>query len=105
MRKRKHIVESLFGEAKEFHGLRRARFRGLDRVTIQVLWTATVLNIKRILENATELKEASSNLFRAHLHDFANFINFYIKLSKNLKFLLRDLFIPVGASRVVISPT
>lgn len=105
MRRRKHIVESLFGEAKEFHGLRRARFRGLDRVTIQVLWTATVLNIKRILENATEFKRASSNLLKVYLHDFINFFNFYIKLSKNFKFSLRDLFFPVKASWAIKSPT
>ncbi len=105
MKRRKHILESLFGEAKEFHGLRRARFRGLDRVTIQVLWTATVLNIKRLLENATGLKRASSNLLKAHLRDSANFVNFYIKLSKNLKFLLRNLFIPVGTRLAIISPT
>lgn len=105
IRKRKHILESLFGEAKEFHGLRRARFRGLERVTIQVLWTATVLNIKRILENAAELKKASSNLFKAGLYDFANFVNFYIKLSKNFKFSFRDLFSPVETCRVIKSPT
>lgn len=96
MRKRKHVIESLFGEAKEFHGLRRARFRGLDRVTIQVLWTATVLNIKRLVKNATRLKDATSCLLNGCLCDSANFINFYIKLSKNFKFLLREIFSPVN---------
>lgn len=96
MRKRKHILESLFGEAKEFHGLRRARFRGLDRVTIQVLWTATVLNIKRLVKDATRFKGTTANLFNGRLLDFANFINFYIKLSKNVKFLLWEIFFPVS---------
>ena len=49
MSMRKHVIESLFGEAKVYHGLRRARFRGLQKVKIQVLWTATVLNIKRLV--------------------------------------------------------
>lgn len=92
MRKRKHILESLFGEAKEFHGLRRARFRRLDRVTIQVLWTATVMNIKRLVENTKKLEGVVSGFIDAHLHNFADMINFYIKLSKNVKFFFRGIF-------------
>jgi transposase len=49
MSQRKHLIESLFGEAKEFHGLRRARFRGIKNVEFQVVWTATIQNIKRLL--------------------------------------------------------
>lgn len=49
---RKTLVEPLFGEAKEQHGLNRARFRGLAKVKIQVLFTATVLNIKRLMQHA-----------------------------------------------------
>jgi len=52
MNVRKHVMESLFGEAKVYHGLRRARFRGLQKVKIQVLWTATILNIKRLVRYA-----------------------------------------------------
>lgn len=51
MNLRKHVMESLFGEAKVYHGLRRARFRGLQKVKIQVLWTATILNIKRLVRH------------------------------------------------------
>lgn len=50
MVKRKTLMESIFAEAKENHGLRRARFRGMQKVGIQVLWTATILNIKRLLK-------------------------------------------------------
>jgi transposase len=42
-------VEMLFGEAKEFMGLRRARRRGYTNVMEQCLITATVQNIKRIV--------------------------------------------------------
>ena len=45
MRKR---VEELFGEAKEFMGLRRMKFRGALFVREQVLLTATAQNIKRM---------------------------------------------------------
>jgi len=53
---RKTVLEGLFGEAKRCHGLRRAKQRGVEKVEIQALLTATVLNIKRLLkglENAT----------------------------------------------------
>jgi IS5 family transposase len=50
------VIEGLFGEAKRCHGLRRAKQRGVEKVEIQALLTATALNIKRLLkglENAT----------------------------------------------------
>lgn len=49
MRKRQVWVEPLFGEAKEWHGLRRFRLRGLDNVNIQGLLVATGQNLKRLL--------------------------------------------------------
>jgi len=51
MRKR---IEELFGEAKEFMGLRIAKFRGLRFVKEQVLMTATAQNIKRIVKLLTK---------------------------------------------------
>lgn len=47
MRKR---IEELFGEAKEFMGLRRAKFRRMKFVKEQVLMTATAQNIKRMVK-------------------------------------------------------
>src|SRR5207302_4846056 len=49
MRKRQVWVEPLFGEAKEWHQLRRLRVRGLDNVNIQGLLVATGQNLKRWL--------------------------------------------------------
>jgi len=46
MRKR---IEELFGAAKEFMGLRRAKFRRTIHVREQVLLTATTQNIKRMV--------------------------------------------------------
>jgi transposase len=48
-RKRGVWVEPLFGEAKDWHGLRRCRLRRLWRVNVQVLWTASGHNLKRLL--------------------------------------------------------
>jgi len=49
MRKRKVWVEPLFGEAKEWHGLRRLRLRGLMNANIQGLLIAAGQNLKRFL--------------------------------------------------------
>lgn len=49
MRIRQVWVEPLFGEAKEWHGLRWFRLRGLDRVNMEGLWIAAGQNLKRLL--------------------------------------------------------
>ena len=49
MRKRKVWVEPLFAEAKEWHGLRRFRLRGLEKVNIQAQLIAAGQNLKRLL--------------------------------------------------------
>jgi len=49
MRKRQVWVEPLFAEAKEWHGLRRLRLRGLLNANIQGLLTAAGQNLKRLL--------------------------------------------------------
>jgi transposase len=49
MRKRKVWVESLFAEAKDWHGLRRFRLRGLERVNGEALLIAAGQNLKRLL--------------------------------------------------------
>jgi Transposase DDE domain len=49
MRKRKVWVEPLFAEAKEWHGLRRFRLRGLASVNIRGLLIAAGQNLKRFL--------------------------------------------------------
>ena len=49
MRKRAVWVEPLFGEAKQWHGLRRFRLRGLMKVNTESLLTAAGQNLKRWL--------------------------------------------------------
>lgn len=49
MAKRKVWVEPLFGEAKDWHGLRRFRLRGLGQVNVEALLIAAGQNLKRLL--------------------------------------------------------
>ena len=49
MRKRGVWVEPLFGEAKQRHGLRQFRLRGLPKVTTEGLFVAAGQNLKRWL--------------------------------------------------------
>ncbi len=49
MRKRSVWVEPLFGEAKDWHGLRRFRLRGLWKVNAEALLIAAGQNLKRWL--------------------------------------------------------
>ncbi len=49
MRKRTVWVEPLFAEAKDWHGLRRFRLRGLEKVNGAALLIATGQNLKRLL--------------------------------------------------------
>ena len=49
LRKRAVWIEPLFGEAKERHGLRRFRLRGLEKVNTEALMIASGQNLKRLL--------------------------------------------------------
>lgn len=49
MRTRRVWVEPLFAEAKEWHGLRRLRLRGLRNANIQGLLIAAGQNLKPFL--------------------------------------------------------
>lgn len=43
------VIEGIFGEAKQWHGLRRAWRRGLRKMMVQSLLIATVINFKRLM--------------------------------------------------------
>ena len=51
MRKRQVWVEPLFAEAKDWHGLRRFRLRGLAKVNGEALLIAAGQNLKRLLSD------------------------------------------------------
>ncbi|MBN2256579.1 MAG: transposase, partial [Anaerolineaceae bacterium] len=55
LRKRKTLLEGSFGDAKNNHGLRRAKYRGIDKVQEQSLLTAIVQNLKKL---AKDLKKS-----------------------------------------------
>ena len=54
IRKRSLWVEPLFGEAKEFHGLRRFRLRRLRKVNIEGVMVAAGQNLKRLIKHHLE---------------------------------------------------
>jgi transposase len=49
MRKRKVWIEPLFGEGKQWHGMRQFRLRGLPKVNMEGLFIAAGQNLKRLL--------------------------------------------------------
>jgi hypothetical protein len=50
LRKRRVVwVEPLFAEAKDWHGMRRFRLRGLEKVNAEALMIASGQNTKRLL--------------------------------------------------------
>jgi Transposase DDE domain len=76
IRKRSMWVEPLFGEAKEFHRLRRFRLRLLRKVNIEGVMVAAGQNLKRLIQHRLAelfslLKFPSQGLISLHL-DFFN---------------------------------
>jgi len=65
MRKRGAWVEPLFGEAKDFHRLRRFRLRGLLKVNIEGMMVAAGQNLKRLIKHT--LDEFCSYFIRGYL--------------------------------------
>lgn len=66
-------IERTFAEAKEHHGLRRARGIGLEMMNIQALMTATVQNLRRLANasrrtGAGEAKIQCSSAFQTISH-------------------------------------
>jgi len=47
---RSTVIEEIFGQVKALHGMDRSKFRGLNKVEIQFLMTATALNLKKMVK-------------------------------------------------------
>jgi transposase len=60
IRKRAVWVEPLFGEAKDWHGLRRFRLRRLEKVNTEALLKAAGQNVKRLLAFGTSGPKGSA---------------------------------------------
>jgi hypothetical protein len=54
MRKRAVWVEPLFGEAKQFHRLRRFRLRGLAKVNAEGAMVAAGQGLKRLIKHKSD---------------------------------------------------
>ena len=82
MRKRGVWVEPLFGEAKDFHRLRRFRLRGLMKVNIEGVMIAAGQNLKRLIKHALDnfcsyFKRAIFSEYNQKNFDFFNSLLIY----------------------------
>jgi len=77
MSQRKIYAEWVNAESKTKHGLRRAMFRGLEQVTIQVMMTASVQNLKRLIAQMS----APTTIFKELYTNFCYFMSFLLKQS------------------------
>ena len=78
---RSTTIEGIMGQAKEYHSMRRAKLRGLDKVEIQLFLTATAINLKKILKLGGS-NPPSNNL----CNNFYNFLEFIFSNIKKLEF-------------------
>lgn len=79
IRKRNVWTETLFGEAKEFHGLRRFRLRRLRKVNIEGVMVAAGQNLKRLIQHhLARLFSFLISLFSAF--DFLTDLDFFNRL-------------------------
>jgi len=80
-------VEHIFAEAKQWHGLDRARCRGLESVQQQAHITATVQNIKRLVSHCR--RKATEAAASSLVKDTCRYINRVIRcIHSGLGFLI-----------------
>jgi transposase len=68
MRARKICVEGVFGEAKEFHLLRRCQYRGIGKFKIQLYLSSSVINLKRLIIESKKRVEANTETLKVFFH-------------------------------------
>ena len=68
-RNRAPVIEGIFAEAKEWHGLRRAWRRGISKMRIQCLLIAAVINLKRLTTHGM-LWNLPFSLYNAIINEF-----------------------------------
>jgi transposase len=86
-------IEHVIGEAKECHGLRRARSRGQQKVDDQVKLTAAILNLKRLASHRPRLL-ARPALSRAVTHLFSHPLHQLTALSRHLETIFVTILTP-----------
>jgi len=50
LKRRKHKIEGSFADASNNHGFKKARYRGIEKVTIQNLLIVTIQNLRKLLK-------------------------------------------------------
>jgi hypothetical protein len=86
MRKRSVWVEPLFGEAKEFHRLRRFRLRRLLKVNIEGVMVAGGQNLKRLIKHKLSIFFFSQNkISEIEVQPITDFFNNLIDFVSNTK--------------------
>jgi|GEM_PF-1982708 len=89
MKERKWKIEGIFAEAKKNHGLQKAKYRGISKVQLQALMTASIQNIKRLVHHIDKsphfLAQGCKILLKKYLHHLDNF-------TFTLQIFLRNIF-------------
>ncbi len=74
------ILDEIMGQDKTYHGMSRVRFRGLNKVEMHFLLTATALNLKKMVkmldveEIKSRLKRKFNDIFQIVNNIFRNFV-------------------------------
>jgi transposase len=71
IRKRQHLMERSFAKATRY-GFDRARWRGLERVSIQEFLTCCVQNIQALIKQKTPLKQAAAMALKQESYEILN---------------------------------
>lgn len=83
---RSTALEGIIGQAKSLYGMDRAKFRGLKKVEIQLLLTATAINLKKMV-NMLETNELETSILRVVFRTCRFIKNILEKRLNNLTFL------------------
>lgn len=87
------VIEGVFAEAKEWHGLRRAWRRGISKMRVQCLLIAAVINLKRLTAVFISKKGFASQIIGAIRNIWRTlglFINRYTISSIHIKTISRN---------------
>ena len=92
--KRQETIERVFADAKEKHGMRWARYRGLKKTTLQAMLTFSALNLKKL---ANWSWDSGGNLCFSHyfirLHKTNPHFNVEMRVCLQSEKVLRFLFL------------
>ena len=86
-RRRAPVIEGVFAEAKQWHGLQRAWRRGLRKMQVQSLLVASVLNFKRLTAHLMpnygfpQTLRTTLNTIRENLQVIRQFVHSVLKLN------------------------